>query len=132
MLILYNENALPLNSSGNRLSFTYPDKKYGEKVRFCSYFFSMPPLEVTVSVEVARHESVIPELAPAVRQPCFWFVSVGTLTPVLLTCMFTVFVSVSANAMRPVPIAIVLTANTAAIATIATSAVFWFFIAVIL
>jgi hypothetical protein len=54
-------------------------------------------------------------------------VSVGTLTPVLLTCMVTVFVSVSAaKAVRPFPIAIVLTAKTAAIATIATSAVFWF------
>jgi hypothetical protein len=32
----------------------------------------------------------------------------------------------AANAVRPCPIAIVLTANTAAIATTATSAVFWF------
>jgi hypothetical protein len=58
-------------------------------------------------------------------------VSVCTLTPVL--CVFFVIVVVSAaNAMRPFPIAIVITANTAAIATIATSAVFSFFILVIL
>jgi hypothetical protein len=90
-----------------------------------------------VSVEPAVHEPVGPsppappigEVPPAVSQFCFWFVSVGTLTPVLLTCMVMVFVSVSAaNAMRPFPIAIVLTANTVAIAAIATRAVFWFFI----
>ena len=51
--------------------------------------------------------------------------SVGTLTPVLFTLVVIVVVS-AANAMRPLPIAIVLTANTTAIATIATSAVFWF------
>jgi hypothetical protein len=37
----------------------------------------------------------------------------------------------AADAMRPFPIAIVLTANTAAIAEIANNAVLWFFMLVI-
>ena len=86
-----------------------------------------------MSVEPAVHEPVGPsppappigEVPPAVSQFCFWFVSVGTLTPVLLTCMVMVFVSVSAaNAMRPFPKATVLTAITVAIATIALALFF--------
>ena len=90
----------------------------------------MPPLCITLSVEVAVHEPEIPEVPPAVRQSCFWFVSVCTLTPVLFTFFVMVVVS-AADAMRPFPIAIVLTANTATIAEIATNAVLWFFMLVI-
>jgi hypothetical protein len=40
-------------------------------------------IQQPMSVEVAVHEPEIPELPPALRQSCFWFVSVCTLTPVL-------------------------------------------------
>src|SRR5262249_38318280 len=142
MLILFK--AFPLKINGNKLYFTYPDKnmcvsicknsaflhiekKYGS-LCFCSYFFRMPPFSLMLSRESAVHEPPIGELAPTVSHCCFLLVSFGTLIPVFLTLMVVVFVSVSANAMRPFPIAIMLTANTAAIAVIATSAVFWFFI----
>ena len=65
------------------------------------------------------HDISIPQFPPALSQFCFWFVSVGTLTPVLLVCF--VMVVASANAKRPFPIAIVLTANTVAITAIAIS-----------
>jgi hypothetical protein len=81
-------------------------------------------------VEIAVHEPEIPELPPAVRQSCFWFVFVCTLTPVLFTFFAMVVVS-APNAIRPFPIVIVLTANIAAIAEIATNAVLWFFMLVI-
>jgi hypothetical protein len=73
-------------------------------------------------LEFVVHDIAIPEFPPALSQFCFWFVSVGTLTPVLFVCF--VMVVVSANAKRPFPIAIVLTANTVAIAAIAISDVF--------
>jgi hypothetical protein len=91
----------------------------------------MPPLWVFVLLELAVQELEIPEVPPAVVQPCFWFESIGVLTPVLFVFFVMVVVS-CADAMRPFPIAIMLTAITATIAAIATSIVFWFFTFVIL
>lgn len=91
----------------------------------------MPPLCVTVCEAEAVHESEIPELPPLVSHPCFWLVEVCTLIPVLLKFFVTLS---SANTMRPLPIATVLTTNTAAIADIAINAVaaLWFLMLVIL
>lgn len=96
---------------------------------FCGYFFRMPPLWVTESVEVPIQELVSAEAPPAVKQSCFWFVSVGTLMPVLFVFFVMVVVS-AANAVRPFPIAIVLTANTVAIVAIAARAVFCFLLVI--
>ena len=41
-------------------------KKFGSRRCSCSYFFRMPPLCVTVSVEVPKQEPEIPEVPPTV------------------------------------------------------------------
>jgi len=62
-------------------------------------------------VEVAVQEPVIGDIPPAVSHFCFWFVSVCTLTPVFEVFCYNV---IRAKALRPLPMAIVLTANTTA------------------
>jgi hypothetical protein len=77
-----------------------------------------------VSLDAAVHEPETGDIPPAVSQFCFWFVSVGTLTPVLLVFFVTVVVWVSAaKAVCTLPIAAVLTATIPASAAIATSTV---------
>jgi flavin reductase (DIM6/NTAB) family NADH-FMN oxidoreductase RutF len=74
-----------------------------------------------VSEEVAWHEFEIGDVSPAVRQSSFWFVSVCTLTPLLL--MFFVTVTVFASSAKALCAATELTANIPASAAITTSTV---------